>query len=121
MFDFTSLLAFSHTYCISICAVLVPLNLLTTLQTVVLVGLNRSTIRVWQATGLAGLCALLMVLHVLTWFLVGVVRLETFVLLSLGTICLSINLWAVGHPYSLRWLLVSLGRSLRALQTRIAS
>jgi hypothetical protein len=121
MLDFTSLLEFSRIHCVAICAVLVPLNLLTTLQTVVLVGFNRSTARVWQAAGLAGLCALLMVLHVMTWFLVGVVRLETFVLLSLGTVCLSMNLWAALSPQGVRWLLTSLGRFLKAFQTRVAS
>ncbi len=121
MLDFIGLFEFSHIYCVTICAVLVPVNLLTTLQTIILVGLNRSTVRIWQAAGLAGLCSLLMVLHVMTWFAIGVVRVETFVLLSLGAVCLSINLWAISHPHSLRWVFVRLARSFKVLQARVAS
>jgi hypothetical protein len=121
MLYFTSLFEFSHTHCVTICAFLVPVNLLTALQTIILVGLNRSMGRVWQAAGLAGLCSLLMVLHVMTWFAIGVVRVETFVLLSLGAVCLSINLWAISHPQSLRWVFVGLSRSFKVLQARVAS
>ncbi|UBF26241.1 hypothetical protein K9N68_32835 [Kovacikia minuta CCNUW1] len=121
MFDLTPLFEFSYTHCIAICSFLVPVNLLTTFQTMILVGLKHPTIRIWQAAGLAGFCSLLMVLHVMTWFLIGVVRMETFVLLTLGAVCLSINLWAVAHSPSLRWILVRLGRSLKAFQTRVAS
>ncbi|MCL6434376.1 MAG: hypothetical protein K6T90_09185 [Leptolyngbyaceae cyanobacterium HOT.MB2.61] len=109
MIEFSSLLGFSHTHCVAICAVLVPLNLLATLQTIVLTGLERLS-WVWKTAGLASLCAGIMVLHVLTWFLIGVIAIQTFVLLTLGSVCLGVNLWAVFHPQSLRRILVSLGQ-----------
>jgi len=130
MINFTALLEFSHTYCVAICAVLVPLNLIATLQTLFLVGLKRSPRQVRMAIGLASLVALVMVFHVLTWFVIGVVMVQTYVLLSLGGVCLSVNLWAAVHPRSMSWVLTQFGRripvqrlfaSFRALQVRIAS
>ena len=102
MLDLNSLLVFSHTHCVAICAVLVPLNLLTTLLTLTLVGLHRPRLRVQQASSLAITGSLLMVLHVLTWLVVGVVRIQTFVLFSLGLSCLVLSMWALWHPRSLR-------------------
>ncbi len=97
MFDFNALAEFSRAYCIPICAFLVPANLLATLLTIILTGLHSSQGQVWRAAGLASLCALVMVLHVFTWFLIGTVMAPTYVLLFLGTLCLSINLWAVSR------------------------
>jgi hypothetical protein len=100
--DLNILFAFSHTYCLAICAVLVPFNLLTTLMTLTFVGLGRSTGRVWLSSGCAIAGSLLMVLHVLTWLVVGVVQVQTFVLFSLGMTCLVLNLWAIWQAGSLR-------------------
>jgi hypothetical protein len=75
MLDSSPLLEFSHTHCVAICAFLVPANLLSTFQTIVYVGLKRPVAQIWQAFALASLFASLMVLHVLTWFVVGVVML----------------------------------------------
>ncbi|MBC7970762.1 MAG: hypothetical protein H7Z11_11675 [Verrucomicrobia bacterium] len=121
MFDFSHLLEFSHSHCVAICAALVPANVLSTLCAIVLVGLKRPVNQVWQASGAGSVFALLMVLHVLTWFMVGVVMLPTFVLLSLGGVCLSMNLWVILHPRSLRLLLMSLGRRLETLRASTAS
>jgi hypothetical protein len=113
MVDFASLLEFSHTHCVTICAVLVPLNLLASLQTIILAGLSRPVSQIGRSAVIASLCALVMVLHVMTWFVIGVVMAPTYILLTLGSVCLSINLWAIGHPASLRGVLVWLGRQVR--------
>lgn len=105
MLDSNVLLEFSHTHCIAICAALVPANLLATLQTVIFTRLCRSQAQVWLTASVASLYALLMVLHVLTWFLIGVVMVPTYVLLLLGTACLSTNFWAVTNPASVNSLL----------------
>ena len=118
MFDFSNLLEFSRTHCVAICAVMVPVNLLLTLRTLILVGLNRPVAQVWQATGWASLAAIVLVLHVMSWLVIGVVMVPTYVLLTLGSVCLMTNLWAVQHPHSLRWIFKQLGRSLKGLQTR---
>jgi hypothetical protein len=104
---FASLLEFSHTHCVAICAVLVPINLLVTLQTILLAALGH---KLWvrRTAALAGLCAGVMVLHVLTWFVIGVVAVQTYILLTLGGICLGVNLWAVLHSPSMRKVLLSL-------------
>ncbi len=111
--DFTNLLSFSHAHCVAICAFLVPFNLIATLQTVVFIVLQRPARWVWKSVGFASLGALVMVLHVVTWFVVGVVAVQTFVLFSLGGVCLAVNLWAAVHPESLRGLLMKVGRSLK--------
>jgi len=102
MLDLNTVLAFSHTYCIAICSVLVPLNLLLTGATLALVGFDRPQEQVRQSTSLAIVSSLLMVLHVLTWLLVGVVRIQTFVLFSLGLCCLILNGWALLQAGSLK-------------------
>ncbi len=108
MFDFNPLFELSRTHCIAICTFLVPANLLATLQTLILVGLHRPQVQVWRSAGVAGICALVMILHVFTWFMIGVVMPPTYILLFLGSICLGINLWTVFHSSSMKRLLFSL-------------
>lgn len=98
MLDFNTVMEFSHTYCIGICAFLVPANLLTTLQTAILTGLNRPRMQVWASVAVASLWATAMIFHVFTWFAIGVVMPPTYILLAMGITCLAINIWAVGHP-----------------------
>jgi hypothetical protein len=105
MVDLNSVLEFSHTHCVTICAVLVPANLLATVHTLVCTGFNRPFFHRWVAIAMASVFALVMVLHVLTWFVVGVVMVPTYILLILGGVCLSLNLWAGLHSHSLRWCL----------------
>jgi hypothetical protein len=104
MLDFNALLAFSHTHCVAICAVLVPLNLLLTLRTLVMTVMMRPRAMVQQSAGIAIAAAGLLVLHVASWFIVGVVMLQTFVLVALGAICFLLNLgairWAIGEPFN---------------------
>jgi hypothetical protein len=93
------------------------MNLLATLQTLLLIGLNRPLSSIWGSTAIAITVAIIMVLHVLSWFVIGVVMLPTFVLLGLGAMCLMINLWAVAHTQSLKALLDRLsGWGKRSLQ-----
>jgi hypothetical protein len=101
-FLFESLMQFSHTQCVGICAVLVPANLLATLQTLLMVGFGRPLVQARWMSAIASLYALLMVLHVATWFMIGVIMMPTFILLGLATMCLGINGWAIAHPLSLR-------------------
>jgi hypothetical protein len=81
----------SRGYCVQICAFLVPANLLATIQGLVMMAIDRP---LWErlAVGLAGSCyATLMVLHVATWFAVGVVMAPTYVLMALAVVCLVMN------------------------------
>ncbi|XWK90606.1 MAG: hypothetical protein U7127_11305 [Phormidium sp.] len=105
MFDFHHLCEFSRLNCAAICAFLVPANLLATLQTTILVGLNRSWVQLVPAITMATMLAVVMILHVFTWFMVGVVMLPTYILLTLGSVCLTINLWALLNRTSMRQLL----------------
>ncbi|MFN6568125.1 hypothetical protein [Dendronalium sp. ChiSLP03b] len=95
MLNFNTLAEFSRTHCISICAFLVPAILLATLLTIILIGLGRPTTQVCQTAGMASIFAFVMVLHVYTWFIVGVVMAPTYILLCLAITCLLTNLVAI--------------------------
>jgi len=101
MFDLTSLLEFSRAHCVAICGGLVPLNLLLTLQTMILTGLQRPQRQVRLAAAFACLPAGVMVLHVWTWLMIGVVMAPTFILLGLACICVGINVWASISPQTM--------------------
>ncbi|MBF2002880.1 MAG: hypothetical protein IGS50_00185 [Synechococcales cyanobacterium C42_A2020_086] len=105
------LFEFSREHCIAICAVLVPTNLLATLQTMLFAGLfarlRQPRIRVQFMAAIASVYALLLVLHVMTWYVIGVVMAPTYILTLLGAMCLIINSAAVvyvrRHPEELRY------------------
>ncbi|MEQ9669017.1 hypothetical protein [Coleofasciculus sp. G2-EDA-02] len=105
MFDLTFSIEFSRAHCVAICAGLVPLNLLLTLQTMILTGLQRSQRQVRLAAVLAYIPAGVMVLHVWTWWMIGVVMAPTFILLGLACICAGINVWASLSPQTMASLL----------------
>lgn len=107
MFDLTAAADFSRQHCVGICAALVPANLLATLQTLIFAGLGRPR---WQRSSIAGMAlvyATLMVLHVWSWFAIGVVMAPTFILLALALVCAGLNGWAIAAPLSLRYVLRS--------------
>lgn len=95
MFDFHALAEFSRTYCVGICAFLVPVNLMTTSLTLILSVLHRPPAQIWQAAGIASFFAVVMILHVLTWLAVGVIMAPTYILLWLGCSCLLTNFGAI--------------------------
>lgn len=95
MFDFNSLAEFSRAYCVSICTFLVPANLVATSLTVVVTLSNYPTVQLWRFATIANFLALIMMLHVFSWFLVGMVMAPTYILLGLASICLFANLGAV--------------------------
>lgn len=105
MLDINPLLEFSRNHCVAICAVLVPANLIATTLTLFSVGQHRASQQIHRKTAIASLFALAMVLHVMTWLMVGVVMAPTFILLALGSVCLLTNGWAIAHPASLASLL----------------
>jgi hypothetical protein len=105
MLDFNTITEFSHTYCIAICAFLVPANLLATLMTGIFTGLNRPRVQVRASVVVASLFATAMIFHVFTWFAIGVVMPPTYILLLMAIVCLAINLWAIGRPASMMQLI----------------
>ncbi|NJL91074.1 MAG: hypothetical protein HC916_15770 [Coleofasciculaceae cyanobacterium SM2_1_6] len=95
----------SRSHCVGICAFLVPANMIITSQTLIFTGFRRPH---WQllTTAIASFTyAIILLLHVWTWFLIGVVMAPSFILLFLSIVCLGINFWAIGHPRSLAFLL----------------
>jgi hypothetical protein len=92
MFDLHTMAEFSRTHCVSICAFLVPANLVATVVTMIFTALRRPQTRVWQAASVAGFFASIMILHVFTWLSIGVVMAPTYILLGLASTCLLTNL-----------------------------
>ncbi|MGB5962882.1 MAG: hypothetical protein WBG73_19755 [Coleofasciculaceae cyanobacterium] len=80
---------------------MVPTNLLLTARTMVFTGLQRPQSQVQQAAILACIPAVVMILHVYTWLMIGVVMAPTYILLWLGSTALGINLWAMIYPQSM--------------------
>ena len=99
------LFEFSRNHCVAICAFLVPANLLLTLWTLLLVARLRPLTQVYVSVFAASLSALTLLLHDFTWFSIGVVMAPTYILLFLACVCLSLNLWAIAYPTSVRQLL----------------
>lgn len=95
MLDLNSLAEFSRANCVSICAFLVPANLLATVLTMTFAALHRPSYYVWQAAGIGSIFAFIMVLHVYTWFMIGVVMAPTYILLWLALTCLVTNVGAI--------------------------
>jgi hypothetical protein len=111
MLHFSDILAFSHGHCIAICAVLVPVNILLSLVTLVLLGWGGTNAPVKGFAGLSSLAALIMVAHVGTWLWVGIVQIQTFVLLLLAMTCLTVDLGAIAVPTAFYSRLDWIGRS----------
>ena len=101
MIDLNTLSEFSRSYCVAICAFLVPANLCLTSVTLALSVLKRPQIQINLAVSVACIPAILMILHVFSWLAVGVVMAPTYILLLLATVCIGMNFWAIAHPVSI--------------------
>lgn len=101
MLDFNTICEFSRHHCVAICAFLVPANLLSAIATIILTALRRPAAQVQRVATIGNIFALVMIFHVITWFMVGVVMAPTYVLLILASSCLSVNCWAIAHPSSM--------------------
>jgi len=99
MFDFNTLADFSRANCISICAFLIPANLIASLLAIIPIVLRRPPVKVWKAAGIGSIFAILMLYHVFTWFMIGIVMAPTYILLCLGSICLFTNIVAIAYNY----------------------
>lgn len=109
MLDFQPLYEFSRQNCVAICSFLVPANLLTTIATLVFLATGQSLIRLRWLRRIAAVWAITLSLHVSTWFAIGIVTPVTFVLFTLSSTCLVINLLAVAYREEAR--LLSIFRS----------
>ncbi len=81
---------------------LVPTNLGLAIATMLLVGLNRSALTIYTTVALSVLPAIILLLHVATWWAIGVIMLPTFILPVLAVTCLVIQAYALINPQQLR-------------------
>ncbi len=97
MFDPISIGEFSRNNCVSICAFLVPANLLGTLLTLIFLVVKPSSLKLLTSVTVATLSAIILCLHVASWWIIGVIQAPTFILLALAILCISLNLWAIAE------------------------
>lgn len=116
MIDINTLFDFSRNHCIAICALLVPANLIATLQVLLFTLFQRSAVQVQFTAAVASLYALIMLLHVYTWFAIGVVMAPTYILTLLACVCLTLNISAVLYQHG--WLALPLSPISLWLQQR---
>jgi hypothetical protein len=110
MLDLNSIAEFSRCHCIGICAVLVPTNLGLAIATLLLTALNRSPRTIYTTVSLGIVPAIVLLLHVVTWWSIGVVMLPTFILPLLATTCLATHAYAILKPEHLRNLLLTISK-----------
>ena len=120
MLDLNTIAEFSRINCVAICALLVPLNLIFTSLSLILSGLNLPQNRVCISAIAGNICALIMLLHVESWFAIGVVRIQTFILLGLACVCLIINAAALFHSQMMRRLIGMVIKGLRRWWREVA-
>lgn len=97
MLDLNTIAEFSRANCGTICAFLVPANILATLQTLVFTARKSSPAKLRLMAGCASCYAVLMLLHVYSWFDIGIVMMPTYILLALGGLCLATNILAIAY------------------------
>jgi hypothetical protein len=68
-------------------------------------ALGRSTKTIYATVALSILPAIVLLLHVMTWWAVGVVMLPTYILPVLAITCLTINAIAAINPQQMGYLL----------------
>lgn len=83
---------FSRHNCVAICAFLIPANLIATIQTLVLVVLQRPISQIRVSAIMAIILASTLFLHIATWFIIGVITPVSFILAALGATCITVNL-----------------------------
>ena len=97
MFDLEPLFQFSRHYCVAICSILVPANLIATIATITLAFTRQKLIKMRWSSAIAATLAITLFLHVSTWFIIGIITPVTFILFGLGTSCLAVNILAIAY------------------------
>lgn len=105
MITLLDLFALSRQYCVTICGMLIPVNLLLTSVTLLLLVRPLPMVNIRWNAGLAVVSAGAMMFHVGTWLAIGVVMTPTYILFSLAVTCLSINGYAIFAPQKFRRML----------------
>ena len=103
MLSLDLILEFSRNNCVAICAFLVPVNLLATIQTLILFFQKRPKKQIRLAAAFASSFAVIMFVHILSWFIIGIIMTPTFILFSLGVTCLIVNICAVKLDNKINW------------------
>jgi hypothetical protein len=110
MLDLNSIAEFSRCHCIGICAFLVPVNLGLANATILLTALNRSPQLIANIARISLVPAVILLLHVATWWSIGVVMLPTFILPILAIVCLTTQAYVVLNPDRTRRLLQTISK-----------
>ena len=98
MINFELFSEFSMTHCVALCAFLVPANLLVSLQIILFSAFERPRYYLWIMAAASVLYASALILHDLSWFMIGVIAPPTFILMFVAALCLGVNAWAIACP-----------------------
>lgn len=98
MLDLATLNHFSRCNCVAICAVLIPVNLLISTAVIALSALDRSPQQRQRIAFLGLFPAFLLISHVATWWVVGVVAPASFLLPAIALLCTTINWLCLWKP-----------------------
>lgn len=120
MFYLNTIAEFSRINCVGICAFMVPANLILCLQSLILVGVNRPKNQVRVSGIIGGICAIMLLLHVGSWFVIGVVRIQTFILLGLSCVCLIINTSLLLRISAMRRSILTVSEGFKGCWARVA-
>ncbi len=96
------MLEFSQTHCVTICSVLVPAILIATSATIGLVFWQHPQQKINISAGVSALLAIALLLHVSSWFMIGVVAVQTYILICLAIVSLSVNTALVAASHALK-------------------
>ncbi|MDJ0704775.1 MAG: hypothetical protein QNJ46_15945 [Leptolyngbyaceae cyanobacterium MO_188.B28] len=86
------------THCVALCAFLVPANLLVSLQIILFSAFECPRYYLWIMAAASALYASVLVMHDLSWFMIGVIAPPTFVIMFVVALCLGVNAWAIARP-----------------------
>jgi hypothetical protein len=110
MLEPNTIAEFSRCHCIGICAFLVPTNLGLANATILLTAFNRSPQLVANIAKISIVPAVILLLHVATWWSIGVIMLPTFILPTLAIICLATQAYVVSNPDRTRRLVQTISK-----------
>jgi hypothetical protein len=103
MFDLDTLNHFSRCNCVAICAALIPMNLLVSTAVIGLTAIDYPAQFRQRLAVLGSFLGLLLIAHVTSWWIAGVVAPATIILPSLAVVCSIVNWSCIARPTFVRF------------------
>jgi hypothetical protein len=98
MLDLDTLNHFSRCNCVAICAALIPMNLLLSTAVIGLTAIDYPALLRQRLATLGSFLGVLLIAHVMSWWIAGVVAPATIILPSLAVVCSIVNWSCIARP-----------------------